>query len=385
MLMSWMPLLSLSLFSPAPAHAADCDVAALTTEAKEGPPLAAARAFVQLGSCDAGAASSVAGVVLPRLLSGDEASQAAVKAIQVGAASATVSWLDQLQPDERARTLKALGEACPDSEAVQGFFVERASVLGEDFWGQRWYRAIGGCKAPALEGLLWGRIENGPRGDRTQFSAVLEAWARASGQGGLERLGALLEKVGDDAEAQVYVVSAFADAAGVGSVEGVNTAAAAEAVSMLQKVAPTLDSKGVEQARITVMSLGDEAASDELAATRYRDTVQGDGRFLWGVAAVESATCKNGKASVRVSTAPLMDRGVTWADQIKDRSEPVVRHAWALDLAEKCKGEGTVDLRVSDGPFADEAAYKAWADKQVESAKPADGKFIKIEAEPLSM
>ncbi len=377
-----LPALSLAL---GVAQAADCDVAALSADATDGPPLAAARAFVQLGSCDAAAAGKLADTVLPRLLSGDEASQAALKAIEIGKPAASVAYIGGLEADERARALKVLGEACAGSPAVQSFFAERASTLGEDFWDQRWYRAIGTCKADALSGLLWGRIENGPGSNRTQFSAVLEAWSRAAGKAGIPQLERLLSTVGDDVESQVYVVAAFADVAGVGSVDGVDAEAAAAAVSTLQTLAPGLSVKGVEQARITLMSLGDEAASDALAAVRYKDAAQDDGRFLWGVATVETATCKNGKAQTRVTTAPLYGRGMTWADQLKDRAEPVVQHAWPLDLAAKCKGEGTVELIVPDAPFADDAAFKAWAKERVEKAEPADGKYIKIDAEAVQM
>jgi hypothetical protein len=383
-LLSLLPVFSLA-FSGAPALAADCDVAALKTEATEGPPLAAARAFVQLGGCDGAAAAEVVDAVLPRLLSGDEASQAALKAIEVGKPAATVAYIDRLEADERARALKALGEACAESKPVQDFFVERAGSLGQDFWDQRWYRAIGKCNSEDLSGLLWDRIAAGPGSNRTQFSAVLEAWSRAAGRAGIPKLKGLLETVGDDAEAQVYVVAAFSDLAGVGSVDGVDADASAAAVAAVREVAPSLGVKGVEQARITLMSLGDEAASDELAAVRYKDAAQDDGTFIWGVAAVESATCKNGKPQTRITTAELRGRGMTWSDQLKDRAEGVIQHAWPLDLAAKCKGEGTVEVLVPTSPFADGAAFKAWAKERVEKAEPAEGKYIKIDGDPLGM
>ena len=383
-LISLLPLASLALHGSV-ALAADCDVAALKQESTEGPPLAAARSFVQLGACDEAAAAAVADTVLPRLLSGDEASQAALKAINIGKAGAAAAFLDRLESSERARTLKVLGEACAEAKPVQDFFVERAGALGKDFWDQRWYRAIGSCNNETLSGLLWDRIKDGPGSNRTQFSAVLEAWSRAAGKAGIPQLKGLLGKVGSDTESQVYVVAAFADAAGVGSVEGADAEASAAAVAAIQELAPTLAVKGVEQARITLMSLGDEPASDGLAAVRYKEVAQDDGRFIWGVAAVETATCKNGKPQTRITTAALYDRGQTWADQLQERAEPVVKHAWPLDLAEKCKGEGSVEFMVPDGPFASEGAFKDWAKEKVEKAAPDDGKYIKIDGEPLQM
>ena len=59
-------------------------------------------------------------------------------------------------------------------------------------------------------------------------------------------------------------------------------------------LAPELSNKAVEQARLTLQTLGAEAESDELAAIRYSDLKQDDGTFLWGVSAAESASCKGG-------------------------------------------------------------------------------------------
>ena len=168
-----MPSFLLVLLSSL-ASAQDCDAAQLAKETAEATPVGSARAFVQLANCDAAQAQTIAPETLPRLLGGDDANQAAVMAIRVGAADPVVTWLDGLEADERARAVRALGEACNESAEIQTFFVDRAASLGEKFWSDRWYRALTECRVPAVQGILSTELDKGLGDDRLRFFAVLE-------------------------------------------------------------------------------------------------------------------------------------------------------------------------------------------------------------------
>ena len=143
--------------------------------------------------------------------------------------------------------------------------------------------------------------------------------------------------------------------------------------------------KALYQARTTVRALGDERASDELAAVYFKAIKQSDNSFLWGVVLTETATCKNGKVQQNVHVGELRDSGHTWSDQIKERATAATG-AWPLTLAEKCKGEAKVEVMVPAEPFADAAAYKAWTDNQVkEIQKSAVDKRTLVDHEALKL
>jgi len=381
--------LSLILSLLAPVALADdapaCDAKALSAEMAEASPLQAAEVFQKLAACDPGVAKAAAKDALPTFLGGPEGNGAMVAAIQVGAPNPAIAWIDGLQSDERAKAIGALGEACPDSPAIQGFFVKRASTLGKDFWEQRWYRALAACPVPAVQDLLAAELDRGMGADRSRFFAVLDTYARGSGGQAIPRLKGLLSGT-KDAEAQARIVSSFAAAARVGSVEGIDTGAASAAVAALTELAPGLQVKAVDQARLTLQALGAEQAADELAKTRYQDKVGKDGSILWGTVVLEDAQCKNGKRYQRVHVAEVTEPGRTWADQLKGKVTASADISFELDLAAKCKGEGTVTVIVPAEPFADRAAFKAWAEEQVDGVKAEDAKkFIKMDEDALNL
>lgn len=378
-----MLLVSIALLSSFSALAEDCDAAALLKETQEASPLKGAELFVDLAACDAGVAKKAAADELARYLGGREGNGAMVAAITVGAPDAAIAWMDRIQSDEQAKAIAHLGEACAESEPIQAFFMERAETMGEDFWKQRWYRALATCPSQGVQGLLSAELDKGMGSDRSRFFAVLETFARGSADTAVPRLKSLLAEAAD-AEAESRIVAAFSDAAQVGSMKGVNGGAAAASVAAIVELAPELTTKGVEQARLTLRALGAEQASDELAAVRYKDARQSDG-FHWGAVVVEDATCKNGKRMKRAHVADVVEPGNTWPDQLEEKVTAGAEISMELDLAAKCKGEGGVSTVVSAAPFGDAAAFKAWASETVDGLKAEEvDKFIKIDAEPIA-
>ena len=371
-------LVSSALLIAAPAHAGDtCDARKLSGAVAKEPPLSAAQRFVELAACDAKVANRVAKDALPRFIGGDEGNAALVAALEVGAGDAAIAWVDGLQSDERARAVDALGKACPESEAVRGFFKARRDALGADFWSQRWYRALANCPNDDMQAILWDALAESPDKDRTRWFAVLETASRGSGAAALPKLGELLAGASDP-EVQSNVVAAFADASGVGAVDGVDAKAAKASVAAILKAAPALQPKAVEQARITVGALGDTAAANGLVVVRYKDAATEEGRLLWGVVVVEDAQCKKGKQRwQRATIAEAWDVGVTWPDQVRAKVEAAGPATWPLDLADKCKAsESSVEYLISGEPFADAAALDQWADKVWSKKKADDAKKV---------
>ena len=235
-----------------------------------------------------------------------------------------------------------------------------------------------------MQTILSSELDKGLGADRLRFFAVLETYARSAGGEAVARLEGLAEST-TDAEAQANIIAAFADAARVGTPEGIDGAAAQAATAAIRKVAPGLETKAVEQARMTLLALGDEPGSDDMAAVRFKAVDQGDGNFLWGVVANETATCKNGKVQQRIHVAQVNERGNTWPDQLEEKVSGSAEVTWELNLADRCKGSGEVKWVLPGAPFADEAAYKAWADKAVEDATDEAAKSAVLEEEPLQI
>jgi hypothetical protein len=277
-----------------------------------------------------------------------------------------------------------LGETCNESTEVQEFFVNQAETLGEKFWSDRWYRALTTCRVPAVQAILSAELDKGQGTDPLRFFAVLETYARSAGGAAVARLETLALAT-EDAEAQANIISAFADAARVGTPEGIDAAAAAASTESIRTVAPSLKTKAVEQARMTLLALGDEPGSDDMAAIRFKELDRGGETFIWGAVANETATCKNGKVQQRLHVAQVKERGNTWPDQLEDKVSGSAEVSWELTLADRCKGSGEVKWLLSSAPFADDDAFKAWADKTVEDAADASAKSVVLSKDPLQI
>lgn len=375
----------LTLLLSAPSFAATCDARALTTALNEASPQGAPAAFVALAECDAAAAKKAAATAIPRFISGDAANQGVLAALRVGASAEVVAWTRGLQPDDRGSTIAALGAACAKNPPAQTFFLDAAKTMGDAFWNERWYRGLSTCQAPAIQQLLSDQLAKGPSGDASRFHGLLEVYARNLGAAAVPKLKELAVAT-KDGEIQNYIVEAFSDAAGVGSEAGMNAEAADAAVKAIVAVAPQLQPKSIDKARVALQSLGAERASDELAAVRFAAVKQKEGNFLWGAVVLESAACKNGKTQQVVHVGKVTDPGQTWPDQLQAKVEASSKTSWGFELAEKCKGEGTLSFTVPGEPFADDAGFKAWVDGQIKEIEktPAD-KRVRADHDPLKL
>jgi hypothetical protein len=303
-----------------------------------------------------------------------------VKSIDLGKSADAVKWIQGLQSDGRAGAISALSAACVESESIQSFFVSQAETLGDDFWEQRWYRSLGDCKVEPIQNLLSSRLESGLEIGRSQYLGVLEVYARNAEGAAMADIKKALE-VGiesSDAELQVNAIMAFSDAAQVSGTEIGNAKAAQRAVKFISEKNSTLAPKALAQARLTLQSLGSEEAADELVQYAFADLVQEDGSLLWGIVAIENATCKNKKEKQFVHTGKVVDGAKrTWPDQLKPAARAAAKSTWGgFNLADSCKGSGTVKVFVPEMPFADEAAYEAWVAEIVGEHKRTDIKKV---------
>lgn len=362
-------LAALVVLHASPAHA-DCkaDVTTLKAAIKEPNPQQTAADYPKVAACDAKAGKDLAPSAFAIIIPGEAGVTAAVAALQAGAADTVRTWIANQQSDERAGTLAGLGRACNGNAVVVNFFVESQKALGTRFWSERWQRGLADCREPAIQTFLSDALktEENQR-DPSRFGAILEVYCRNVGARAIPTLKDLAGSTNE--ELQIPVMGAFADAAGVGSSEGMDAAAAREAVSAIVEVAPKVAPKAVDQARTTVQSLGDMDTANKLAGIRFANVKQPDGTWIWAAVAVEKATCKNKKSQTSIHSGLVKERGTHWPDQMVDAADPVLREAWELDLAQKCKGEGTVQFILSPEPMANVENAAAWSEGVIREIK----------------
>ena len=348
----------------APALAQDCDARALEKELASASPASTASAFTALAACDEARAKKKAPTAFEKILSGGDANEAVIAAITVDAGDTARSWIGDLQSDERSSAIAALGQACGENEAVASWLVQTQQALGDQFWSERWYRSLATCRVEGIQTLLSSEIDN-PSEDRARFTGVLEVYARNLGMTAIPRLAALAQELQDPQEIGL-VINAFGDAAGLGSLEGANPEAVALASKTLVEIAPSLPTKIIDQMRSVLIALGDQDASDALAAIRYAELADGSGNLHYGLVAVSTQSCKKGKMLV-VHNAEVVNAGTLWPDQLEAPVREAIESTWDLAPAKKCSVEGDLEVFLTKTPVADTPAVETFQAEQLEA------------------
>jgi hypothetical protein len=136
-----------------------------------------------------------------------------------------------------------------------------------------------------------------------------------------------------------------------------------DSVKIIVDSAYKLEKTALNRARISLTAMGAEAESDSMAGYYYKEQKQDDETLLWGVVAVENATCKNGKLKQSIHSGSIVEQGNTWADQLEERVSEVAVFAWEINLAKSCKGESEILYFVPAKPFSNMDEYVVWSEK----------------------
>lgn len=361
-----------------PTATAACDEKAIQAQFAETSPASSGKVYAELAACNPATANAQAKEAFKKIIAGENGNAALLAGIKVGANPVVREWIAGIASDERSPTLAWLGNQCAEP-TVPAFFVETEKALGQKFYDDRWFAALGSCRVPAVQTMLGAAVDRAHK-DRTMFGAVLGTYARNLGKAAMPGMTELLAKETDPL-VMIDLLKAFPDAAGVGSPDGASPDAVTIAISSLATVAPNLPEKAADAAREVFRALGDDRAADGLSIVRYRSLRQASGGLLYGVIAVERATCKKGDAKIEAHQAQATDTGHTWPDDLLERVEPNARTIFDLDLAASCKGTSEIKFYVPTEPFKDAAAYKAWSDVTLAQVqKDAAGVSVKVYA-----
>ena len=378
-------MLSLILLAST-SFAQDCDARALSKAVSDASPVSVATAFADLADCDSNRARRTAPAAFGRMLWGDRTVGALTAAIGLGESELVRDWIGQLRSDDRSSAVAALGAACAGNENVAQFLTESHEILGEKFWSERWYRSLSECRFDAVQELLSSAVEESS-GDRDRFLGVLEVYARNLGPQAVEKITALLEAT-EDEELAVYLVKTYGDAAQVGSAGGQNQEATAASVEDIERLAPQFSLRTLKQAQTTLLGLGAEEQAQGIVGTHFGAKRWEDGRLHYGLVAVETARCKDGKKTkIGVHSGTLSEPGQRFPVEVQAAAEEAVKAGWALELSEKCKVDQELEVFVSDTPLSGGEELEQWTAAQLETLEDrvAKKRYDTAEEQPVML
>jgi hypothetical protein len=387
--MSIFLLISLALAQTPEGN--ECDTDALSKVITSSTGDAAAKAFTKLAECDEKKANHYAKTTISTFLVNDVGLNAAVAGMKIGAEKYVLEWMNDpdLLPDEKAQILSRLGSECHSEPIIQQFFVKTAEDDPERFWGKRYYRYLKKCKSPEITEIYTKKLDEGIAQGRSQFFAVVSAYARNGEEDSFDKLAELLTAT-EDGEVQVTLITAMYEAIlemDKNNTEDPNASNELrnKTVEKIVEVADGLQPNALNQARTTLDALGAEGEADSMSGFYFKRKKQEDESYIWGMVATETATCKNGKIKQNIHTAPIIDSdGKIWPDEIEELIVGDGFSDWDFILAKDCKGSSEDIFFFSTEPFANMDEYKVWSDKKTKENSSKEAKKVVIfEQDPL--
>lgn len=369
----------------------ECDVVGLSKIIETTTGDEAAVAFAALVECDPEKAKRFAKTTIITFLPSKEGFDAAMSGMKIDQEQYVVEWMNQrLEASEQKQLLRTLGDACQKEEKIQAFFINRATNFSEDFWKHRYYQYLISCRVDPIQEILAKQVDIGTDQGRSQYFSVMSAYARNLQVKALPKLGEILSST-EDGEIQTNTLSAIleiADEIKQNSPDDKKSfrRAGVESTKIIVENAEKLTKKSLEQARVSLNALEAEAEADALAGLYYKDKIQEDNSFIWGIVAVENTTCKNGKKKQGVHAGLIIEQGNTWADQLAERVKEVVDFSWEMNLAGSCKGKSEFLYFVPEDPFSNLDEYSVWAEKiKTEQLNTEIKKPVVIDHDPINL
>lgn len=346
----------------------ECDVVGLSKTIETTTGDEAAVAYAALAQCDVEKAQRFAKTTVITFLPSEAGYEAAMWAMRLEQEQFVVEWMTkELGPSEKKQLLRTLGEVCQEDEQIQKFFINRAENFTADFWKHRYYQYLTTCRVAPIREILTTQLDAGVEQGRSQYFSLMGVYARNMMLDSLPKLGEILGAT-DDEEIQINVLSSILEAGdeikkndpgNKGALRKMNV----ESTKIVMANAEKMTQKALGQARISLNGIEAEAEADALAGFYYREKIQEDESFLWGVIAIENTLCKNNKEKQGIHAGPIIEQGTTWADQLEDRVKEVVDFSWDMTLGEDCKGKSEFLYFVPEEPFSNLDEYTVWAEK----------------------
>ena len=358
-----------AMAAPVVAHA-NCESIANRASSVSGDQVAAT--YGSLIGCDAKLAADSFGNFMRA--SGDVGSLVGLSlvAIEGGVSTPVFGMLEEI-PDMSLRdeVAKGLGAECAQNEKVVGFLKSAYTSLRDRQFGM-WREAYLSCESEDLDAWLGSVVETPPPVSYDEkYNVVTEALVKRVRAEALPTLGVAARAAAGNGGPFTTLVDRMNDAArpatfGAEMSDEDRAALEAALVEVARGVAP-------EQALMVADRLyqaGAESAAVSLLPSIYADRVQGKGRLMYGVAAIESC---DGEAVVHF--AEVIEAGKRWS--ILNDVTPL---ALAFKPKLKCAAEGEWPVLTTPEPVASRSGISEWLET-VSSQYAGQGVDVKTKEE----
>ncbi len=338
------------------AEAGKCDTYASRLSSSSGQSLISN--YSRLVSCDKALAESRFEHAMTRATDADTLSGLSLVAIESEIWTPVWSMLGKISSYEaRDEVAGQVGSACGETPSVVTFLQGGYAGLRDiDF--QQWDDALLSCDSPALDTWLTQQIENPPsKLFDSKYDLLVDVFIKKKGAAALPHLATGAIKAAEDGPYDKMLESMNAavtprlggeisDEDAVVLQENLVAVASAVAPDKARRVADTLVQSGATDAAISLLP------------AIYPDQVHSDGSFLYGVAAIESGTCK-GTLTAVVHYAEVSEPGKRW--DIQDEVEEPIRAS--KPRLKKCTpDDGEWMVRTTIEPLASSAELSDWVE-----------------------
>ncbi len=349
-------LVGITLMTP-DASAGACDSYLKQAQSASGTSLI--RAFERLASCDRTLAESNFHQIMTRATDPEVLTSLSMAAINNDIWTPVWTMPGKITSyDARDEITNAIGGQCESNEKVITFLQGAyAGIKAIDF--QQWDDAFIACGSSTLTDWMVERIENPPEKlFDDKFDKLVDILVNRMGSAALPHLTAGAIKAADNGP---YTKMLEAMRTSVNPNLGMSIPEADKQAleSALVEVAQNVSADKAREVAESLAQNGAKDAAVQLLPTIYSDRVQGNGGFLYGVAAVETGECKGEKTAI-IHYALISEPGTRWT--VSGEVEDTIRAS--KPRLKKCTAdEGKWEARVTVEPLLSSSALSGWVDE----------------------
>jgi hypothetical protein len=360
----------LSLMVPGSAEAASCEY--LIKRASSGNSGAVAGVYGEMVKCDKKLAEERFSDFMRA--SGDVGDLVALSKVAIGSEIYQPVWSmleDVTDYSARDEVARGVGAHCASDETILPFLQGAYFGLGDRQFGQ-WREAFNTCETAQFDAWLVEVVGQPPTITYDEkYSTVVGALVKRRKMEALPLLVGAAVAAGNSGGPFNTIVDKMNDAA---RPDGFGASMSDEAKASLEtSLSQVAQGVPAEQARVVADRLyqaGAEGAAAALLPAVYPDRMQGGGKMLYGVAAVESC---GGEATLHYAT--VSEPATRWSIQ-SDVEAP----ARAFKPRLKCESDEVWPVLVTPEPMASKGEVDTWAQGIVDSWS-GDEKVVKSREE----
>ncbi|MDG1480838.1 MAG: hypothetical protein P8R54_14680 [Myxococcota bacterium] len=370
-------LVGITLMTP-DASAGKCDSLLKQSRSASGSNLI--RTFERLATCDSTMAENNFHQIMTRATDAESLTNLSMAAINADIWSPVWTMPGKISSYEaRDEITNAIGGQCASNDKVVTFLQGAyAGIKAIEF--QQWDDAFVSCESAPLNDWMVQQIENPPEKlFDDKFDKLVDIIVEKQRSAAVPHLITGAIKAADNGPFNKMV-----DSISAAIIPNLGRPSAAETQAVQDALVQVAQGVSAEKAKLVAESL---AANDAMEAaisllpTIYSDRIQGNGGFLYGVAAVETGECKGVKTAV-IHHAQVSESGSLWS--IEGQVEDTIRAS--KTRLKKCTiDDGDWETRVTFEPLASGSDIGSWVDEWAEQLRGQDFEVSIKSEKPISL